>query len=323
MASQRRRPKSILRLKVSGPHIKPGRIPIPELLEICAHAQSAVNRQAEVLRGKPGLRPGPTATIVKTECTLELFAIGRGSAALSFAGPEAPPNPKQSVLQGMEDLEKLGEAAVKKVVTSIRAAKGPRWTRDSMEVGVRRSLEEMGKVLNGRVNKIEWIAPAVRGKSSQVKAVFDQAVAERISGTNSVAGRTPKQLDGRLEMADFKMEDLKCIIHISGGQRIPCSFTPDLENDVYRALRHVVRITGTAITNPKTRKIEGLELSTVRILDPHLGSAEDFFAGLTLEQLTKAQGVDPTFDLRTLNNAWFEDEDIETFLAAAQQGRPE
>jgi hypothetical protein len=319
MAKQRRRPKSILRLKVRGPHIKPGRIPIPELLVICEHAQTAVNRQAEVLRGKRGLRPGPTATVVKTECTLELFSIGRGSVALCFAGPEAAPQPQGELDM---DIEKLGEAAVARVVKDLRAARKRRWSAASMDVGVRRSLEEMGKVLTNGITQIEWIAPAVRGKSSRVSAVFDESVRQRLAETKLFT-RTPKQLDGRLEMADFKMADLKCIIHIAGGQRILCSFTTDLEDAVYDALRHLVRITGVAITNPKTRKIEQIELQALKVLDPHLGGADDFFAELTLEQLTKAQGVDPTFDLRTLNYAWPDDGDIETFLAAAGQGRSE
>ena len=316
MASQQKRPKSILLLKVSGPHIKPGRIPIPDLLEICAHAQSAVNRQAEVLRGKPGLRPGPTATIVKTECTLELFAIGRGSAALSFAGPDPTPQPQGAFEM---DMEKLGEAAVKQVVRGIRAAKGRKWSRDDMDIGVRRSLEEMGKVLNGRINKIEWIAPAVRGKSSQVKAVFDETVAMRISGAR-MSSKKNVQIDGRLEMADFKPEDLKCLIHVPSGQRVTCSFGSDLEEDVYAGLRHVVRIKGCATIDATTRKYDHIELSSVKVLNPGLGIEEDFFEGLTLEQLTKAQGVDPAFDLRTIKDAWPKDEDVEEFLAAVARG---
>ena len=319
MPSHRKRPKSILRLQVSGPHIKPGRIPIPDLLEICAHAQSAVNRQAEALRGKPGLRPGPTATIVKTECTLELFAIGRGSAALSFAGPEPVPGPQGAFDL---DLEKLGDAAVKHVVSSIRAAGGRKWSPDRMDVGVRRSLEEMGKVLNGRINKIEWIAPAVRGKSSQMKAVFDERVADRISDSQVATNRNI-EIDGRLEMADFKPEDLKCLIHIPTGQRVTCSFSSDLEEDIYASLRRVVRISGSATINPKTRKYEHIELSSVKVLNPGLGIGDDFFEGLSLEQLTTSQGVDPAFDLRTVRDAWPQDEDIDDFLAAIERGHSE
>jgi hypothetical protein len=318
MGKPRKRPKSILRLKVSGPHIKPGRIPIPELLVICEHAQAAVNRQAEVLRGKRGLRPGPTATIVKTECTLELFSIGRGSAALSFAGPEPAPQPQTDLDL---DIEKLGEAAVRTVVTSLRAAKRGR-APVAMDIGVKRSLEEMGKVLNNGVSKIEWIAPAIRGKQSRITAVFDDAVYERISETHGTSTRRT-ELDGRLEMADFKLGDLKCIIHTPDGQRVPCSFTPEIEDDVYKALRHIARVSGTATINAKTKRTEQIALSSVQVLDPFLGPVDDFFAGSSIEQLTKAQGVDPRFDLRTLKNAWPEDEDVETFLAAIEQGSSE
>jgi hypothetical protein len=56
-------------------------------------------------------------------------------------------------------------------------------------------------------------------------------------------------------------------------------------------------------------------------LDPFLGQAEGFFAPLSLEQLTRAQGVDPAFDLRTLTDAWPEDEDVDAFLAAIDNAR--
>jgi hypothetical protein len=120
-------------------------------------------------------------------------------------------------------------------------------------------------------------------------------------------------------MADFKLGDLKCIIHSPDGQRVTCSFTADIEDDVYQALRHVARVTGTATTSPRTNRTEQIALSSVKVLDPFFGHTEDFFSGVSLEQLTKAQGVDPMFDLRTLRNVWLEDEDVDTFLAAIEQ----
>lgn len=312
--SKRKRPKSILTLKVRGPHIKSGRIPIPELLVICEQAQTAVNRQAEVLRGKRGLRPGPTATLVKDECTLDLFSIGPGSAVMSFAGPE--PKPQTQADLGL-DIDKLGEAAVREVVMSLRAAK--KKTPLEMDIGVKRTFQEMGKLLNNGVSRIEWSTPGLRGKRSRVTAVFDEDARARIEETAQDAFTTPVNIDGRLEMADFKLGDLKCIIHTPDGQRVTCSFTTDIEDDVYQALRHVARVTGTATMTPKTKRVEQIALSSVKVLDPFFGHTEDFFSGLNLEQLTKAQGVDPTFDLRTLKGAWPEDDDVETFLAAIEQ----
>lgn len=309
------RPKSILRVKVSGTGIKPGRIPIPDLLVICDQAQKAVNRQAEVLRGKKGLRPGPTANVVKEECTLELFRIGRGSANLSFAAPDPTPHP-QGVLD--IDLQHLGEAAVREVVKSLRGA--GRAKGATMDAGVRKSFQEMGELLTNGVSSIDFFAPAQRGKNghTSISAKFNHEVWERISEQKNTSTRDVT-LDGRLEAADFLLDDLKCVIHVADGQRITCSFPLESEDDVYTALRHVSRITGTATINSKTRRIEHIDLSTVRVLNPFLGPTDDFFSSRTIQQLTEAQGTDPKFDLRTLENGWPADDDVDAFLSAIEQ----
>jgi hypothetical protein len=317
MGKPRTRPKSILRLKVKGPHIKSGRVPIPELLVICQQAQTAVNRQAEVLRGKRGLRPGPTATLVKDECTLELFSISRGSAVMHFAGSEPKPDPQATLDL---DIAKLGEAAVREVGVALRSAKSKK-TPVAMDVGVRRAFQEMGKLLSNGVTRVEWGVPAVRGQQPRMTAVFDDAVRARIDEAAQGTSNKPVNIDGRLEMADFKLGDLKCIIHTPDGQRVTCSFASDIEDDVYDALRHIARVTGTASINPTTKRTEHIVLSSVKRLDPFLGQAEGFFAPLSLEQLTRAQGVDPAFDLRTLTDAWPEDEDVDAFLAAIDNAR--
>jgi hypothetical protein len=317
MGKPRSRPKSILRLKVKGPHIKSGRVPIPELLVICQQAQTAVNRQAEVLRGKRGLRPGPTATLVKDECTLELFSISRGSAVMHFAGAEPRPDP-QAMLD--IDIAKLGEAAVREVGTALRSAKSKR-TPVAMDLGVKRAFQEMGKLLSNGVTRVEWSVPAVPGHQRAMTAVFDEAVRARIDDSTQGTSSKPVNLDGRLEMADFKLGDLKCIIHTPDGQRVACSFASDIEDEVYEALRHVARVTGTATINPKTKRTEHIVLSSVKRLDPFLGENEGFFTPLNLEQLTRAQGVDPAFDLRTLTGAWPENESVDAFLAAIENAR--
>ena len=232
MSRLRKRPKSILRLKVNGPHIRPGRIPIPELLVICEQAQTAVNRQAEVLRGKRGLRPGPTATVVKDECTLELFSIGRGSAVISFAGPEAKPQAQGDLDL---DIQKLGEAAVREVVLALRAARTKK-TPVAMDVGVKRTFQEMGRLLDNGVSKIEWSAPGIRGKRSRVTAVFDNDVRARIEETARDSSSKRIEIDGRLEWRTSSSA-AECIIHAPDGQRVTCSL-PLTSGDVCQGLRH-------------------------------------------------------------------------------------
>jgi hypothetical protein len=133
-------------------------------------------------------------------------------------------------------------------------------------------------------------------------------------------GRTHAEItmDGRLEMADFKPDDYKCLIHAPSGQRVVCTFTRELEDDVYRALRHVARVTGLATYVRPSDRLEKIALRTVQILDPFLDQTETFFQHRTLDQLTREQGVDPAVDLRTLRDAWPDDEDVDAFLAAAR-----
>jgi hypothetical protein len=316
MRKQRKRPpKSILRLKVKGPHIRPGRIPVPALLVLCEKAQTAINRQAEVLRGKRGLRRGPTATLVKEECTLELFSIGKGSAVMSFAGPEAQ-HSRQVPLD--IDIQRLGESAVRQIVESIQSIKKGQPVR--IDPGIRRSLQEMGELLNNGLTSIEWSTPNLQG-GRRTRVVVDRETQERINESVRTAGTKPVEIDGRLEMADFKRGDLKCLIHTPEGRRTPCSFKTELEDDVYKALRHVARVKGLGTVNPETKMIEHIELKSVEVLDPFLGHADDFVSGLTIEQLTKAQGVDPKLDLRTIEDVWPEKEDVDQFLLGVYKRR--
>lgn len=318
MAKSQKRAKTLLRLKVKGPHIKPGRIPIPELLTLCAQAQSAINRQAEAIRGRRSLRTGPIANLVKAECTLELFAIGKGSATMSFAAPEPEP---QLAPQGDLDLDaaRLGEAAVRQLVMSIREVKRKKRGAE-MDLGVKRSLQEMGTLLSNGISSIEWSVPGTHGKRGRVRAMFDDATRQRIDDTVGSSTSRPVEIDGRLEMADFKVGDLKCIVHAPDGRRIVCSFDASLEQQVYDALRHIARVSGVANVDPKTKKIESVKLSGVEVLDPFLAQGLDFFVPLTLSQLTKAQGVDPATDLRRApKDIWPDDDDVEAFLASIDQ----
>jgi hypothetical protein len=310
------RTRSILKLKVNGPSIKPGRIPIPELLVLCEKAQSAINRQADALRGRPSVRRGRPTVEVKNECTLELFAIGKGSAVMSFAAPEPPPDSQQEL-----DLEidRLGVASVREVIASIQSLKADKGAY--IDPGVRRSLQDMGVLLSNGLTTIEWSTPSLKGRRRNT-VVFDRSVSDRLNEPSTSPSQIPVEIDGRLEMADFQPSDLKCIIHTSEGHRTTCSFHPDLEEEVYVALRHIARVKGTATINPITKRPDHITLSSVVILDPFLGRlSEEFFSGLSIEQLTKAQGVDPTYDLRKVGNVWPDEDDIDTFLAGVYERR--
>ncbi|HUA17178.1 MAG TPA: hypothetical protein VMB25_00450, partial [Bryobacteraceae bacterium] len=143
--------KPLLRIKVTGPELRPGHIPIPLLLKVCAEAQRAINRQAKALAGKP-LGPGRHTNEVAEECNLDLVGLKKGSTTLDFV-PAA--DQKSLLLIGMDAVAGVGGAL--KFVTSKRS-KAPR-----PDIAVLDSLDSLGEVFSSGIEKLEWIVPAQNG----------------------------------------------------------------------------------------------------------------------------------------------------------------
>jgi hypothetical protein len=171
MATKRaKRQQPVLKLKVKGPAIGQGRIPIPELVGICLQVQAAINRQAEAREGVQTLRSGPVLSKVKEECTLELLGIDKGSAVLRFglAKPQLP--------LPYSDLPP-GNAVIAEVAAAVKSlGNGNRLSIDS---GVLESLNDLGSVLDqGAVSEIEFIVPQ-RGKKRRIVAKFNDRTRKR------------------------------------------------------------------------------------------------------------------------------------------------
>jgi hypothetical protein len=217
------------------------------------------------------------------------------------------------------NIEEWGEAAVRHVATALKAVGAARGrATDQIDPSVKASLLEMGKLFSNGVESIDWIVPAQPGKPrSGLNAKFDDRVLARIDG-RSAKGKVPNEvtLDGRLEMADFKVGDLKCLIHLRDGRRVVTTFSSDLEEDVYAALRRIVRVSGLGTYARPSNVLEKLELHSVEILNPTFIERDDFFTAQSLADLTAAQGVDPTVDLTLAKRAWPDDEDVEAFLSS-------
>lgn len=297
--------KPTLTLRVSGPSIRPGRIPVPDLIVICQQAQAAVSRQAEALEGRSQtIRPGPKIGKVRAECTLELVSIGKGSATLGF-------DPTQTQ-QSIPHFARLSDDAIVSVVNAIDSVgKG----RDEfIDHGVLDSLRSMGQLLENGVRSIEWIAPARPGRK-RVTATLNRKAYERVVKRLTPPTTRATSIEGTLEMADFKPADLKCRIHPPLQPAINCVFRSDLSEDVYQNLRKAVRLDGRATVNSQTGRTEILEIQKITPLDPLRVNSGSFFGGWSLDQLAQLQGVGPIRDLKTLSGGLPDDEDVDEMLS--------
>jgi len=311
---KRRIPKAklALALKVSGASIKSGRIPIPELLVICQHAQSAVNRQAEALEGRPTLRPGPKLGKVRLECTLELVSLGPGSAVLGF--DKARP---QANLPGMTN---LSDEAIAMVGEAIGALGSRKAVDIDIDRGVLDSIRSMGELFSNGVTSIQWIVPA-RSDRKRIAATFDRRVQTRIIQRLQPPKTEAVVMDGVLEMADFRAADQRCRIHPALGAPVTCTFPSEMADEIYAVLRKAARVEGEATVNAHTGKIESIEIKTVKSLDPLMVNAGSFFTGWTFAELVRMQAVEPLKDSKALAGGWPEDEDIDDVLQEIYEHR--
>jgi hypothetical protein len=310
-----KRTQPLLKLKIDGPGVRRGAIPVPDLIRICQATQDAVNRQAEAMRGGQSLRPGPKSAVVYQECTLELTGIQKGSTVLPFSLAK----PQQSL--PLPDLTTFGREVVREVATAVKeiGSTSRRRRNPPFEAGLLYSLREMGEVLDKDVTSIEWIVPG-NGRRA-VKAMFDRRVRDRVIDRIKVPSTRTESVEGVLEMADFKEQEHKCRIHPLLGQPILCTFTPEQEQEVQDAIRKPVKICGTATINPNNGRVESIAIEKIGVVEQLLIGAKDFHSGRSLEQLAEAQGVPPLDNPKVLAGGWPDGEDVDEFLEDVYSSR--
>lgn len=306
----------LLKVEIKGPGVRPRSISVPELLKICDGIQTAVHRQAEAIEGRRTLRPGPRIATAHEECTLELFALGKGSTTLIFrlAKPQQPlPLPDYTTF-GAEVV-----ASVAEIVRKLGKGRGNGPT--DVDPGVLDSLSKLGEVFDKRsISNLTLAVPRHNGKPS-VRAVFNRTVRERVVERIKAPTEEMATVEGILEMADFKEQGKVCRIHPPVGQAIQCTFEPEREDEVYLALRKPVRLSGVAKINPNTGRKEELKIETIEVIEQLLVGSREFFTSRSLEEMAMAQGVGPLTNPAVLAGGWPDDDDLDKFLEETYHNR--
>lgn len=234
--------KPILRLKIDGPGMRKGRVPIPELILVCKEAQNAINKQAEVLRNRKTIHPGPTAQNIQDECTLELIGIhGNSPTTLDFDLRK----PQRS----LDFSEELGATAIREVATTISGLR--KKNVDGFDPGVLLRLYSLTAAISPKlIKRIDWITPSHNGHRPKISATITKTVRENVAKRLSSPRKAPVEVDGVLEMADFKKEEFKCRIDPPIGTPVLCTFDPQRADEIYDLLRKYVRAKGTGTIHP-------------------------------------------------------------------------
>jgi len=259
------------------------------------------------MEGRKTIHPGPVASAILEECTLELIAIKKGSTTLEFAF--ARPQLRIAEIEA----EALGNLAISEVAASIKSLGNG--NRKSIDPGVLQSVYSLGGLVEGkRITAIEWIAPG-RGKSRRrLVASVNSAVRDRAALRLSSPRYVRTHVDGVLDMADFRPEDYKCRIDPAIGTPVLCTFRAEVADTVQKLLRTTVRASGQAKFAAYTNKIELLELESVAPLPSLSSGEENFFQDSALARLAELQRVKPLSDPTKLAGAIPADADVDIFL---------
>jgi len=302
------REKPILQLKVRGPGIRSGHIPVSDLIKICEELQKTVNRQAESMQGKKTLHPGPIVDSIRRECTLELIGIKKGTTSLQFALG------KTQMTLPMPEQTSFGADVIGELAATIKSLGNGDISSQEINAGVLQGLYQLGGVIEDKhISQIEWIAPKMNGRRRST-GLLNEAIRERVATRLSSPRKAKIQFDGVLDMADFKPGDKRCRIDPALGASVMCSFDDRHAAKIQSLLRTPVRATGEATLKPYTDRIELLHIEEIERL-PSLSLGEgNFFAGSSIAELAAAQNVKPLKSISVLAGGFPDDLDVDKFL---------
>jgi hypothetical protein len=314
--------KPLLKISLSGPGVKPGRIALPVLLKVCHEVQTAINRQAAAIEAKKSDKPA-TEQVLR-ECELDLIALRKGSTTLDFA----PANKQMSLLP---DMAMIGVEAVNAVAATVHAVNQRRGKWKPPDPSVLDSLEDLGTVFDAGINKVKWMGPPKNGHKA-TSAEFVPATLKRLkqrkqqsfslksepivaSVSDALPSATPIPAPVQQSFFEGLLEAVEGKVRITPAAGPPSTLNYDADKfeNILSALHKPVRVT----VDPKApRKIVDIEVTEV----PILFDTASFFNSKSIDQLIAEQQVQPIADISVLSGA-IPDEDVDEFIADIYRDR--
>lgn len=308
---------------LEGESVKSGRIPVSYLLEFLASFQKVLYRIGEsILCNRDSTRKGPKPKDLKSIVEIDLVEITHGSPSTLLCFDKRM---EQAWLLGEEIHLQIFETFLK----GLKQAQTPNEVLpNGFDRGVLFALRDMGKLFHKQVKTIKFKFNP-RPQPLEVKYTpegFD-VIQKHILGTQSQL----TTIEGRLIMADFKEEGMRLRIHPPIGEPVFCIFYEEQKEEVLENLLRRVRISGEAIKDPLTGKInkvrihdiEPLEEFSEAIKEIPFGTEQsyDFWKSWTLEDLAKLQEVQPITDITALYSTWpgESDDGFEQFIHELRQ----
>ncbi len=299
--------KARLRVRLEGPSAEFGEVAATDFARLLLGTQSAIQRAAGHVIGRQNRETGRPGKVIEDSTRLRLVAIESGSIVAVLDSPRRPTDPHTLELTDPA----LGELAIE---TALQTAAGGPDAHPDVADALVRMADEIG--LGRRYDAITFERERA---DSLTRVRIDPAHRDAL---RAVAQRPPTARDdslvGVLVEADF--ENLSARLRGPAGVKTSVSFSPDLADDIYEALRASARLRGEVRYDAKTSEARSIELTKIERGDQLTIGLEpgDFWLHPSLAELVQQAGIAPVTDVASLHDDEASDDEVDRLMAALE-----
>ncbi len=298
----------LLTLILEGRPLRSGRIPVSLALELLSGLQKVLYRTGQVILGDTdSSRKGPKPKHLKrTMLELDLVEVTHGSPLTVLRFEKSS---EIGLFPETDELFRIIETALE----GIRQLQLPHNAPPpECDRGILLAWRDLGRLFLREVSSITF---ELNHRPEPLRVEYTprgfRVIQQHIQSLE-VSFSDITTVEGRLLMADFKEEEMRLRVHPLIGDPIVCDFDEEQKEEVLENLLHWVCITGKAVKDSASGKINRVHISDIEPLEDFSGPIEEglietaygFWAPRTVEELARTQGVEPMADVKVLWGTW-------------------
>jgi hypothetical protein len=301
----------IIRAKLSGPEARLGDVPAVDVARVIIGLERALARAAYVALGTSrGPQPGRHRAAIERASRLRFVGVEAGSVVELLALPDVGTASDDELPLTLEDLSGAAFAELTRAIqggaddTDVELAAAVAQLGDELGIGERNdqlSLGEVGADLHSEPSNVFIIDGGVR---QRMRAISRRPLRAQ-----------DDTLVGVLVEADFERRTARLQPPIGGA--VTVTFTDEMADELYRALRQPAQLQGHVRYDAKTATAKDIELHRVSRAEQLALDGQAFFERLTIEDLAARQGIPgPVLDPSELSDPELTADERAAFLAS-------
>lgn len=276
------RQEPLLVLKLDGPEVQVGRLPVDELTSLLKKVQLCVKRLGQVLSGEiSSAGPGRIKGKIEEQCNLDVVAIETGSFQI---GLDISQQSDQMMLPTMQP---LGIAAVEKFVDGIDClGQDDPHLLNEFDYGVLVALRDVAKVLDRGVSKVDV---SYKGNGSGRRSTaLNTRVRDEVLRNIAGPSRSASEVKGTLREVD--LENSTCQIYPASGRYIDCKFEDKHVPLIKDSLDLYVTARGEAVHREAGGSVKELRISDIEVIEtpPEYSQPDTTLKPLTAKMLLQS-----------------------------------